>query len=133
MAAPITTYHYDNGRTGWNRHETILTPANVGNLRLLSTVALDEQVNAQPLFVPGMTIAGGRHSVVYVATANNTIYALDAATGRDPVADELRPGGSAIGAAGPVQQQFNPRRDHFDAGDRSDVEYSVRDGLYIRE
>ncbi len=81
MAAPITTYHYDNGRTGWNCHETILTPANVANLLVLSTVALDEQVNAQPLLVPGMTIAGGRHSVVYVATANNTIYALDAATG----------------------------------------------------
>ncbi len=81
MAAPVTTYHYDNGRTGWNQHEITLTPANVVNLVVLSTVALDEQVNAQPLFVPGMTIAGGRHSVVYVATANNTIYALDAATG----------------------------------------------------
>ena len=81
MAAPITTYHYDNGRTGWNQLETILTPANVGKLRLLRTVALDEQVNAQPLFVPGMTIAGGRHRVVYVTTAHNTIYALDAATG----------------------------------------------------
>ncbi len=81
MAAPITTYHYDNGRTGWNQHEITLTPANVGHLRLSTTIALDEQVNAQPLFVPGMTIAGGRHSVVYVATSNNTIYALDAATG----------------------------------------------------
>jgi hypothetical protein len=126
MAAPITTYHYDNGRTGWNRHETILTPANVGNLQLLNAVALDEKVNAQPPLVRG------RHSVVYVATANNTIYARRGHR-RDPVADELRPGGSAIGAAGPVQQQLNPRRDHFDAGDRSDVEYSVRDGLYIRE
>src|SRR5690242_19668996 len=25
----ILTYHGDNLRTGWNRHETVLTPANV--------------------------------------------------------------------------------------------------------
>ena len=24
----ITTYHVDNNRTGWNSHETVLTPAN---------------------------------------------------------------------------------------------------------
>ena len=27
----VTTYHYDNYRTGWNPNETILTPANVNN------------------------------------------------------------------------------------------------------
>ena len=25
----VTTYHYDNNRTGWNKHETSLTPANI--------------------------------------------------------------------------------------------------------
>jgi hypothetical protein len=77
----ITTYHYDNDRTGWNRAESTLTPANVGHLRRLAVVALDEQVDAQPLIVPGVTIAGGRHNVLYVVTENNTIYALDAASG----------------------------------------------------
>jgi hypothetical protein len=80
-AALIATYHYDTARTGWNQMETILTPANVGKLQLLTTVALDEQVDAQPLLVPGMTIAGGRHNVLYVASENDTIYALDAASG----------------------------------------------------
>ena len=28
-AQSVTTYHYDNYRTGWNSNETILTPANV--------------------------------------------------------------------------------------------------------
>jgi len=28
-AQSVTTYHYDNHRTGWNSNETILTPANV--------------------------------------------------------------------------------------------------------
>ena len=27
----VLTYHYDNGRTGWNSHETTLTPANVAS------------------------------------------------------------------------------------------------------
>ena len=26
----VTTYHYDNYRTGWNQNESMLTPANVG-------------------------------------------------------------------------------------------------------
>jgi hypothetical protein len=33
------------------------------------------------LFVPGLTIAGGTHNVVYVVTENDTVYALDATTG----------------------------------------------------
>jgi hypothetical protein len=27
----ITTYHYDNNRTGWNSNEPNLTPTNVGS------------------------------------------------------------------------------------------------------
>jgi outer membrane protein assembly factor BamB len=82
-AANITTYHYDNQRTGWNPSETALTPANVASTRfgLLHQVALDNQVDTQPLFVSGESIAGGTHDVVYVATESNTVYAIDAATG----------------------------------------------------
>jgi hypothetical protein len=42
---------------------------------------LDDQVDAQPLIVPGRTIAGGTHDVVYVATESNTIYGIDASSG----------------------------------------------------
>lgn len=83
----ITTYHVDNNRTGWNSHETVLTPANVGSssFGLLKTVALDDQVDGQPLFVPGVTITAGthqgQHDVVYVASEGNTIYAIDAEAG----------------------------------------------------
>jgi hypothetical protein len=83
----ITTYHYDNYRTGWNQSETVLTPANVGSpsFGLLQTVALDDQVDAQPLVVPGVQITAGTlqglHDVVYVATENNTVYAIDAHSG----------------------------------------------------
>jgi Bacterial Ig-like domain (group 3)/FG-GAP-like repeat/FG-GAP repeat len=83
----VTTYHYDNLRTGWNSNETLLTPSNVNSTTfgLLQSVTLDEQVDAQPLIVPSENITAGSlqgvHDVVYVATANNTIYAIDASTG----------------------------------------------------
>lgn len=83
----ITTHHYDNHRTGWNQNETTLTPANVGSTSFghLGTVALDAQVDGQPLVVPGVFITAGSHQgihdVVYVATEGNTIYAIDAEKG----------------------------------------------------
>ena len=82
---PVTTYHYDTLRTGWNQNERTLTPANVSSssfgLLLPKPVTLDDQVDAQPLVVPNVAIAGGIHEVVYVATENNTIYAIDPSTG----------------------------------------------------
>ena len=45
---------------------------------MTATVALDDQVDAQPLIVPGLNIAGAIHEVVYVATESNSIYAIDA-------------------------------------------------------
>lgn len=83
----VTTYHYNNGRIGWNPYETVLTPANVSgaSFGLLKTVTLDDQVDAQPLVVPNVTITAGQyrgvHTVVYVATEGNTVYAIDATAG----------------------------------------------------
>ena len=78
----VTTYHYDNYRTGWNSQETTLTAANFpSTFGILQTVTLDDLVDAQPLVVPGLTIAGGTHDVIYVATESNTIYAIDASSG----------------------------------------------------
>ena len=80
----VSTYHGDTLRTGWNQRETLLTPASVltGSFKQQGAVDLDAQVDAQPLFVGGQTIKGqGTHNVVYVATENNTIYAIDADKG----------------------------------------------------
>ena len=83
----ITTYHNDNYRTGWNSNETILTPANVNasHFGLLATVPVDDQIDAQPLFVAGVNITAGnsqgKHNVVYVVTGNDTVYAIDANSG----------------------------------------------------
>ncbi len=79
----VTTHHYDTGRTGWNSQESVLTPANVGSAAfgLLHTVTLDEKVNAQPLVFSNVNIGGRLHTVVYVATEGNTIYAIGANNG----------------------------------------------------
>jgi hypothetical protein len=83
----VTTYHNDNNRTGWNKTESVLTPANVGaaTFGLLQKITLDDQVDAQPLVVPGVMITAGNfvgtHDVVYVATENNSVYAIDIHTG----------------------------------------------------
>jgi hypothetical protein len=79
----VTTYHYNNLRTGWNDRETVLTTANVSSrFGVLFSVPLDDQVDAQPLLVTGQPIDGkGMHDVVYVATGSNTIYAIDATNG----------------------------------------------------
>ena len=87
----VTTYHYDNLRTGWNSNEKTLTPQNVNatTFGILKTVTLDDQVDAQPLVVPSQTIAGSTHDVVYVATEANTIYAIDASSGAKLVGRNL--------------------------------------------
>jgi hypothetical protein len=84
QAAQVTTHHYDTLRTGWNSQESVLTPTTVSgsSFKLTTTVALDEQVDAQPLLLQAQAIPGqGTHDVVYVATENDTIYAIDASSG----------------------------------------------------
>lgn len=78
----VTTYHYDNLRTGWNPNETTLTQGSFSSFGLLQTVSLDDQVDAQPLLVNNETINGSQHNLVYVATENNSVYAIDAQSGQ---------------------------------------------------
>jgi hypothetical protein len=86
-AQSVTTYHYDNYRTGWNEDETILTPVSVNSsfFGLQQSVALDDQVDAQPLYVPGVNITAGEfqgpHNVIYVATESDSVFAIDAQSG----------------------------------------------------
>lgn len=75
----VLTQHNDNTRAGWNDRETALTTSNVNQQHFgkVSTLAVDDQVYAQPLVVGHVHIKGGDHNVVYVATVNNTLYAFD--------------------------------------------------------
>jgi hypothetical protein len=87
IAGPInvTTYHYDNFRTGWNQIETGLKPSNVrgASFGLLHSTKLDDQVDAQPLVLGSQKVAGhSAREVAYVATESNSIYAIDANSGK---------------------------------------------------
>ncbi len=80
----VITYHGDKGRTGWFSAETQLNAGNVNaqTFGLLQTVVVDERVDAEPLVVMHQMIQGqGYHDVVYVATENNSVYAIDAESG----------------------------------------------------
>jgi hypothetical protein len=80
-SAQVLTSQYDNARTGATLIETTLTPANV-NARQFGKVfsfAVDGDVYAQPLYVPGIEIPGkARHNVIYIATEHDSVYAFDA-------------------------------------------------------
>jgi hypothetical protein len=77
----VLTYHNDNMRTGQNLNEMTLTPANVKNdFGVLGTIAVDGPVDAEPLYVGGMTISGATRNVLFVATENDSVYAFDADT-----------------------------------------------------
>jgi hypothetical protein len=76
----VLTDRYDNFRSAANTRETILTTSNVNaaSFGLLFSRNIDGNPYAQPLYVPGLTINGGKHNVVFVATSTNHIYAFDA-------------------------------------------------------
>ena len=80
----VATYHNDVQRTGWNAAENTLTTANVRPLTFgwIATVPLDDRVDTQPLVVTNQPIENqGVHTVVYVATESDTIYAIDSWSG----------------------------------------------------
>ncbi len=79
----VTTYHFDGARTGLNPNETTLTTSNVASATfgLIRTLPVDGHIDAQPLYLSGLTIGGQSHNVVYAASEHGSAYAFDADTG----------------------------------------------------
>ena len=80
----VVTYHNDVARTGQNLSESQLTPSSVASATFGKTgfFATDGRVDAQPLYLSGLSIPGvGVRDVVYAATEHDSVYAIDAATG----------------------------------------------------
>jgi outer membrane protein assembly factor BamB len=72
-ASQWTKFHYDLASTGFNSHETILSPSTVGNLGIKWTFAEGADVRVSPAIVEG---------IVYTADSDGDVYAIDASTGR---------------------------------------------------
>ncbi len=71
-AIDVWTVGVNNTRQGWNRFETVLTPANVPRLKKVREFAVDEKIDVSPLVV------GDK---LYVFTMTNTAYIFDVNTG----------------------------------------------------
>ncbi|PYU27256.1 MAG: pyrrolo-quinoline quinone [Acidobacteria bacterium] len=83
LGTDVTTFHNDNARTGQNLTETTLTPANVNSqtFGLLRNLLVDGKVDAEPLYLSQLSLAGGVYNVVFIATEHDSVYAFDSDTG----------------------------------------------------
>jgi hypothetical protein len=80
-AQNVTTQAYNNGRTGSNLQETILSPHNVTLEKFgrLYERNVDGEIQAQPLYVRNVEIPGrGRKNLIIIASQKNKLYAFDA-------------------------------------------------------
>lgn len=106
-AADVLTNHNNNARTGVISGETILTPSNVAELKVLYQSPVDGQIYAQPLCVSNQLVqingvSQGKHDLVIVATEHGSVYAFDATTGATYwQVSLLAPGYSAVRASDP--------------------------------
>jgi hypothetical protein len=83
LTADVFTWHYDNSRSGLNPNETTLTPANVTSATFgkLGELTVDGQIDGQVLYLHQVNIPNvGLKNVVYFATENDSVYALDASS-----------------------------------------------------
>src|ERR1700736_4803159 len=99
------TFHGDRQRTGWRSNEAILTPAAVSGTKFgslwnspqfdsvtIGSTTYPPHLYASPLYVDSVKMTGGlfagsTFSVVYAATSNAYVYAVNAfaTTGTNPV------------------------------------------------
>ena len=98
-----------------------LTPANVNSRRLrpaATRCTVDGKVDAQPLYLSQLTIAGAAHNVVFVATEHDSVYAFDADTGAQLWQVSLLATGETPSDTHGCSQVTPGDRHHLDAGDR---------------
>ncbi|HEY1949158.1 MAG TPA: PQQ-binding-like beta-propeller repeat protein [Bryobacteraceae bacterium] len=85
-AQDVLTWHNDNARTGQNLTERSLTLQNVNakTFGKLFVIQVDGKVDAEPLYVHQLEIPNqGPRNVLFVATEHDSLYALDADTGKE--------------------------------------------------
>src|ERR671924_1923206 len=72
QAVDVWTVGVNNTRQGWNKFETVLTPANVPNLKKIREFIVDDKIDVSPLVVG---------DELYVFTMTNTAFVFDVNTG----------------------------------------------------
>jgi hypothetical protein len=79
----VTTYKNDQSRSGQNLTELTLNLTNVAptSFGLLRTLPVDGRVDAQPLYLSQLSVAGGSFNTVIVATEHDSVYAFDSDSG----------------------------------------------------
>jgi hypothetical protein len=79
----VTTYKNDQSRSGQNLTELTLNLTNVAptSFGLLRTLPVDGRVDAQPLYLSQLSVAGGSFNAVFVATEHDSVYAFDSDSG----------------------------------------------------
>ena len=106
----VVTYHNDNARTGLNSNETTLTTSNVASASFgkLFSVAADGKIDAEPLYLSGLTVNGATHNVLFVASEHGTLYAVDADSGASLWQASLIPSGETTSDAPSGCGQISP-------------------------
>lgn len=88
-ASDWLTWGYDQERSGWNRAETTLSKENVSGLALQWSVQLPTPPReialstlTAPLVAEGVTTSQGRRTLVFVVGSDDTVFAMDADSGK---------------------------------------------------
>jgi hypothetical protein len=99
-----TAWKGGGGTTGDQTNESLLTPSNVNSssFGISWTASVDGWVNAQPLYINGLMVNGSPHNVVFIATANDSVYAFDGDSGSLLWQTSLIPDGATAVSAGTV-------------------------------
>jgi Malectin domain len=119
-------FHGDPQRTGWRKTETVLTPANVSKLMPIWNSPQFDLVGGQtphlyasPLYVDSVTLSSGplsgkTFSVVFAATSNGFVYAVNAFTTADAQAGTILWKSNQLGT--PSVPVLNSQNTPFDGG-----------------
>ena len=85
-----STWGYDQERTAWNRGETFLSNKNVSKLKVkwstqLATMPTDIALSTltAPIVVEAVPTAAGVKNIVFLLAADDTLFAVDADTGKN--------------------------------------------------
>jgi len=74
-------FSFDQEKTGTNPNETILTPANVGNLKQIFTFKASGFVDGAPVYLNNVSTPSGVRNLLFISEFNGKIDAVDAETG----------------------------------------------------